>query len=72
LLGNENLGEGFFDHTIAIRPYFGNHLDEWLQTLDITLSDIEGLNKLANIIDNIVKITIETLTPKLKEELRDE
>jgi hypothetical protein len=30
LLGNENLGDGFFDHTITIRPYFGNHQDEWL------------------------------------------
>lgn len=69
LLGNENLGEGFFDHTITIRPYFGNHQDEWLQTLDITLSDTESLNKLANIIDGIVKTTIETLTPKAKEEL---
>jgi hypothetical protein len=72
LLGNENLGGGFFDHTITIRPYFGNHQDEWLQTLDITLSDIESLNKLANIIDGIVKITIETLTPKAKEESLDE
>jgi hypothetical protein len=72
LLGNENLGEGFFDHTITIRPYFGNHQDEWLQTLDITLSDTESLNKLANIIDSIVKATIETLTPKTKEEQADE
>jgi hypothetical protein len=72
LLGNENLGEGFFDHQIAIRPYFGNHQDEWLQTLDITLSDTESLNKLANIIDGIVKATIETLTPKIKEESADE
>jgi hypothetical protein len=72
LLGNENLGEGFFDHTITIRPYFGNHQDEWLQTLDITLSDTESLNKLANIIDGIVKATIETLTTKTKEEPADE
>jgi hypothetical protein len=72
LLGNENLGDGFFDHTITIRPYFGNHQNEWLQTLDITLSDTESLNKLANIIDGIVKATIETLTPKTKEEPADE
>lgn len=72
LLGNENLGEGVFDHKITIRPYFGNHQDEWLQTLDITFSDIESLNKLANIIDGIVKATIETLTPKPKEEPTDE
>jgi hypothetical protein len=62
LLGNENLGEGIFDHKITIRPYFGNHQDEWLQTLDITFSDMENLNKLANIIDSIVQVTIETLT----------
>jgi hypothetical protein len=62
-LGNENLGEGFFDHKITIRPYFGNHQNEWLQTLDITLSDVENLNKLANIIDSIVKATIDALTP---------
>jgi hypothetical protein len=72
LLGNENLGEGVFDHRITIHPYFGNHQDEWLQTLDITLSDIGGLNKLANIIDGIVKATIETLSPKPKEETVDE
>jgi hypothetical protein len=72
LLGNENLGKGFFDHQIAIRPYFGNHQDEWLQTLDITLSDAESLNKLADIIDGIVKATIETLTSKIKEESTDE
>jgi hypothetical protein len=72
LLGNENLGEGIFDHKITIRPYFGNHQDEWLQTLDITLSDTDSLNKLANIIDGIVKTTIETLTPKIKEEPADE
>jgi hypothetical protein len=72
LLGNENLGEETFDHKITIRPYFGNHQDEWLQTLDITLSDTESLNKLANIIDGIVKTTIETLTPGLKEDVLNE
>jgi hypothetical protein len=64
LLGNENLGEGFFDHKITVRPYFQSHQDEWLQTLDITLADKEKLNRFANIIDGIVKATIETLTLK--------
>jgi hypothetical protein len=72
LLGNENLGEGVFDHRITVRPYLQSHQDEWLQTLDITLADQEKLNRLANIIDGIVKATIETLTPKPKEELAAE
>jgi hypothetical protein len=72
LLGNENLGEGAFNHKITVRPYFQSHQDEWLQTLDITLADKESINRFANIIDGIVKATIETLTPKPKEEQADE
>jgi len=68
LLGNENLGEGFFDHKITVRPYFSYHQEEWLQTLDISLSNSEDLNKLANVIDEIVKTTIDTLTPKTTED----
>jgi hypothetical protein len=68
LKGNENLGDGYFDHKITVRPYLGNHQEEWLQTLDLRFSDEEGLSKLANIIDEIVKTTIETLTPKPTED----
>jgi hypothetical protein len=72
LLGNENLGEGVFDHKITVRPYFQSRQDEWLQTLNLTLADKEKLNRFANIIDGIVKTTIDTLTPKIKEELMNE
>jgi hypothetical protein len=72
LLGNENLGEGVFEHKITVRPYFQSHQDEWFQTLDLTLSDKKSLDRFANIIDGIVKATIETLTPKVAEEPADE
>jgi hypothetical protein len=68
LKGNENLGEGIFEHKITVRPYFSNHQEEWLQTLDLKFSNEEDLNKLANIVDDIVKTTIETLTPKPTED----
>jgi hypothetical protein len=71
LRGNENLGEGVFEHKIAVRPYLQSHQEEWLQTLDINLSNKEDLNRLANIIDGIVKTTIETLTPMPKEDPGD-
>jgi hypothetical protein len=65
LLGNEDLGEGIFNHKITIRPFFQNHQREWLQTLDI-IPSMSNLYKLATIIDDIVKNTIETLTPKVE------
>jgi hypothetical protein len=68
LKGNENLGESIFEHKITVRPYFSNHQEEWLQTLDLKFSNEEDLNKLANIVDDIVKTTIETLTPKPTED----
>jgi hypothetical protein len=71
LRGNENLGEGVFEHKISVRPYLQSHQEEWLQTLDISLSNKEDLNRLANIIDGIVKTTIETLTPRPKEDPED-
>jgi hypothetical protein len=64
LLGNENLGEGIFNHKITIRPFFQNHQREWLQTLDI-IPSMSNLYKLATIIDDIVKKTIEALMPKV-------
>jgi hypothetical protein len=69
LVGNENLGEDIFDHTITVHPYFGNHQDEWLQTLDINPMNVEDLNKLADIISNIVKTTITTLIAGEEEPL---
>jgi hypothetical protein len=69
LVGNENLGQDIFDRIITVRPYYGNHQDEWLQTIDINQSDAEGVNKLANIVDGIVKATIEALTIPPIEEL---
>jgi hypothetical protein len=66
LLGNENLGESVFNHKVTIRPFFQNHQREWLQTLDI-IPSMSNLYKLANIIDDIVKDTIETLTPKIED-----
>jgi len=72
LLGNENLGEGFFENKITVRPYFSYHQEEWLQTLDITFSNAEDLNKLANIIDDIVKNTIDNLMPKPIEDQTDD
>jgi hypothetical protein len=72
LLGNKELGGDEFGQVISVRPYFGNHQREWLQTLDITLSDEESLNKLARVIDAIVKSTIETLTPKPNEDILDD
>jgi hypothetical protein len=68
LMGNENLGDGIFDRTVRVQPYFGNHQKEWLQTLDINPTDSEDLNKLANIISNIVKTTITTLSAEPEEE----
>jgi hypothetical protein len=64
LLGNENLGEGIFENKINVRPFFSYHQEEWLQTLDLTISNEDNINKLANIINNIVKMTIENLLPK--------
>jgi hypothetical protein len=69
LLGNEELGNDEFGRIITVRPYFGNHQREWLQTLDITLSDENSVNKLARVVDTIVKSTIDTLSPKPNEEL---
>ena len=71
LLGNENLGEGIFENKITVRPYFSYHQEEWLQTLDITFSNVDDLNKLANIIDDIVKNTIDNLMPKQIEDQTD-
>jgi hypothetical protein len=59
LLGNDSL---------EIHPYLISHQEEWLQTLNITLSDADSLSKLASTIDNIVKVTIEALTLKLEDE----
>jgi hypothetical protein len=72
LVGNENLGAGVFDHLVTVRRYFGNHQDEWLQTLDINSTNAEDLNKLANIISNIVKATIVSLRTEPEEESPEE
>jgi hypothetical protein len=72
LLGNSELGSNVFGHVITVRPYFGNHQREWLQTLDIAFSDEEGINKLAKVVDAIVKNTIEALTPVSVEDPVDE
>jgi hypothetical protein len=72
LKGNENLGDGYFEHKITVRPYYSYHQEEWLQTLDLKFSDEEDLHKLAKVIDGIVKSTIETLTPKPDEEAMDD
>jgi hypothetical protein len=71
LVGNENLGAGVFDRTVTVRPYFGNHQDEWLQTLDINPANAEDLNKLADIISGIVNATIVSLSAEPEETQED-
>jgi len=50
LLGNDDLG-------FHIERFFGNHQVEWLQTLDLSLNE-EDINKLAKVVNKIIKDTI--------------
>ena len=53
LLGNDTLG-------FRIERFFGNHQDEWLHTLDLSMST-EDINKLAMVVNRIIKETIDNL-----------
>jgi hypothetical protein len=62
LLCNETLGFG-------IERFFGNHQDEWLHTLDLVMNS-EDINKLAMVVNRIIKETIDNL--RKNEEETDE
>jgi hypothetical protein len=53
LLGNDSLG-------FHIERFFGNHQVEWLQTLDLSLSE-DDINKLAVAVNRIINDTIDNL-----------
>ena len=59
LLGNETLG-------FHIERFFGNHQDEWLHTLDLNMNS-EDINKLAIVVNKIVKETIDNLRKNVEE-----
>jgi hypothetical protein len=63
LLGNDSLG-------FRVERFFGNHQDEWLQTLDLALNE-KDINTLAFEVNKIVLTTIDNLR-KLSEGYDDE
>jgi hypothetical protein len=67
IVGNDNLGEGYFDFPIKARTYFSNHQEEWLQILDLPETK-DAIDKLASIIDSVVTRTIDDLLEKVKLE----
>jgi hypothetical protein len=52
-LGNDSLG-------YHIERFYGNHQVEWLQTLDLSLSE-NDINKLAIIVNKTINDTIDNL-----------
>jgi hypothetical protein len=53
LLANKEMG-------FIIERFFGNHQTEWLQTLDLSLTE-ENITKLAKVVNAIIKKTIHDL-----------
>jgi len=60
LLGNDTRG-------FRVERFFGNHQNEWLQTLDLKLTE-EHINNLAVVVNKIVKDTIDNLRKQSAEE----
>jgi hypothetical protein len=63
LIGNENLGGGYFGRTLAIQPYYTSNQKEWMQITNFQVSSDDNLNKLTKLIGKIVKATIKALLP---------
>jgi hypothetical protein len=63
LIGNGNLGGGYFGKTLTIQPYYTSNQREWMQITNFQVSSDDDLNKLMKLIGNIVKVTIKALIP---------